>query len=322
MKVRFGFVAMAMSLTNASPSQTMTVRQFQALSDRDAALRKLTRIAASNLSNTLRVLRHAHASGIHVYRFSSKLVPLFGHDLTTEWGFLEQLSDDFQQVGHFVKEHRMRVSFHPDHYTVLNSSNEGVFRASVADLLRHVAMLETMGLDDEAKLVLHIGGAYKDKALALERFRQHWGEVPPAVQARLTLENDDKSYTAKDTLKLCQDLALPMVLDVHHDLCNPDANATLRDLLGDIFATWTDTSLVPKVHISSPKSEADLRSHADFVDVESVLPFLNLAREYNQDFDVMLEAKQKDEAVFWLMKNLAKISGVQVLDGATIRFRI
>jgi len=321
MIVRFGFVAMAMSLTNASPSQTMTVRQFQALSDREAALRKLSRIAASNLANSLRVLRHAHASGIHVYRFSSKLVPLFGHDLTTEWDFIHQLSDDFQQVGHFVEEHLMRVSFHPDHYAVLNWPNEAVFRASVADLLRHVEMLEAMGLDEQTKLVLHIGGTYKDKTLAVAKFRDHWTHVPRSVQARLTLENDDKSYTAKDTLKLCQDLALPMVLDVHHDLCNHDPNVALGELVEDIFATWGHTGLIPKVHVSSPKSETDLRSHADFVRVDSVLPFLNLVREYNQDLDVMLEAKQKDEAVFWLMKNLAKISGVEVLDGATIRFK-
>lgn len=56
--VRLGFVAMSMSLKNASPSQTMTFAQFSKIKDREAAIRKLERIAASNLENCLRILRH------------------------------------------------------------------------------------------------------------------------------------------------------------------------------------------------------------------------------------------------------------------------
>ena len=56
--VRLGYVAMSMELKNASPSQTMTFKQFQKIVDREAAIRKLERISLSNLQNTLRILRH------------------------------------------------------------------------------------------------------------------------------------------------------------------------------------------------------------------------------------------------------------------------
>lgn len=321
MKVRFGFVAMAMSLTNASPSQTMTVSRFESIVDGEAALRKLTRIATSNLTNTLRVLRHANASGVHIYRFSSKLIPLFGHPLTKDWDFLAQLKDEFEAVGDFVHKHKMRVSFHPEHYTVLNSPSETVLLASIDDLLRHVQMLEAMKLDEKAKLVIHVGGSYKNKAESLARLVSNWEQVPFSVRNRLTFENDDKTYTAADTLKLCQQLGVPMVLDVHHHRCQHEESDNLAELLPQIVQTWANTDLVPKVHMSSPKGAKDFRSHADNIKLEDLLPFLNLMGELNQDVDIMLEAKHKDEAVFQLMKELQKVPGVQVIDGGSIYYK-
>ena len=60
--VRLGYVAMSMELKNASPSKTMTFAQFEQIDDREAAIRKLERIALTNLQNTLRLLKHNAAS--------------------------------------------------------------------------------------------------------------------------------------------------------------------------------------------------------------------------------------------------------------------
>lgn len=78
--VRLGYVAMSMEVKNASPSKTMTFAQFQKIEDRDAALRKLERIALMNLENTLRLLKHNAASEIHFYRFSSRLISIVKGD--------------------------------------------------------------------------------------------------------------------------------------------------------------------------------------------------------------------------------------------------
>ena len=48
--VRLGYVAMSMELKNASPSKTMTFTQFQKIEDREAAIRKLERIALTKFS--------------------------------------------------------------------------------------------------------------------------------------------------------------------------------------------------------------------------------------------------------------------------------
>lgn len=321
MKIRLGFVAMSIHLKNASPSQTMTVANFEKIIDREAALRKLTNTAAKNLQNSLRVMRHAHAHGLHLYRFTSKLVPLLGHAHTAEWDFWTKLKPEFEEVGDFIKKAEMRVSFHPDHFTLLNSAKKEVLDNSIADLDRHTTMFELMGLDETAKLNIHVGGSYKDKAESLNRFRDHWQLVPERIRRRITLENDDKTYTALETLTLCEELGIPMVLDIHHHRCNP-GEEDLRDLTSRIFKTWDGTGLVPKIHISSPKSPEAMLHHADYIEPGDLLPFLDLVRETtNTDLDIMVEAKQKDDAAMRLAKDLAALDGITSIDEGSFTYK-
>ncbi|GAF09638.1 UV-endonuclease UvdE family [Paenibacillus pini JCM 16418] len=161
MIVRFGYVAMSTVVKNASPSKTMTMASFTKLNNRDAAIRKLERIAAENLHNTLRLLKHNRAYDIKVYRFSSKLIPLATHADLTDWDPFIALKDDFADVGKYVREHGMRVSFHPDHFTVLSTPRPEVLQNSIRDLQHHVQMLDAMGLNAMAKNNIHIGGAIK-----------------------------------------------------------------------------------------------------------------------------------------------------------------
>lgn len=76
---KLGYVAMSENLKNASPSQTMTYKQFSQIANKEAALQKLERIAISNLENCLRLLKHNIGNDIHFFRFSSKLIPLANH---------------------------------------------------------------------------------------------------------------------------------------------------------------------------------------------------------------------------------------------------
>src|ERR1700730_11896856 len=88
---RLGYVAMSMELQNCSPSQTMTFAQFQRIQDREAAVRKLERIAVSNLENCLRLLKHNEANQIHFFRLSSRLIPLANHEELPGWNYLKPL---------------------------------------------------------------------------------------------------------------------------------------------------------------------------------------------------------------------------------------
>ncbi|CAM3628053.1 UV DNA damage repair endonuclease UvsE [Marinicrinis lubricantis] len=319
MIVRFGYVAMSVVVPNCSPSKTMTATTFQKITDREAAIRKLQRIAAENLQNTLRLLKHNQAHDIHVYRFSSKLIPLISHEWLSGWDPFPILEPFFREIGDYVKAHGMRVSFHPDHFTVLSTPRPEILKASIRDLHIHVKMLDTMGLGEEAKCNIHIGGAYGDKPKSLERFIRQFSELDESIRRRITLENDDKTFNALETLKACEALQVPMVLDIHHQWVNNEGERAI-DLWPRVLQTWADNpQLPPKIHVSSPKSESDPRGHADDVDAGFVRDFLISISKHTDRLDVMIEAKRKDGALFQLMEDLPKLdSRIKKRDQATI----
>ncbi|HHY83087.1 MAG TPA: UV DNA damage repair endonuclease UvsE [Clostridiales bacterium] len=317
MKIRLGFVAMSLKLENSSPSKTVTYKTYQGLSDDESRLYRLKKITAENLLNTLRIMIHAKAHDVQVYRITSKLVPLATHEQVIDWDYVTELSDEFSKIREWINKSHMRVSAHPDHFTLLTSAKKEVLAAAIRDLVYHDAILAAIGLGpDKGKLVIHVGGTYKDKESAKETFAENFSSLPENLRKRITLENDDKSYTASDTLFLCQRLHIPMVFDVHHHLCNPDG-LPVEELLEPIFNTWQGQVLVPKVHFSTPKSPASIRSHADFIDSAAFYEFLNQAKRLNRDFDIMLEAKNKDEALFQLVQELKQYKDIDFIDGAS-----
>ena len=91
MIVKLGYVAMSMELQNASPSQTMTFAQFSKIKDREAAIRKLERIANSNIRELPEVIKTQCRNKIHFFRLSSRLIPLANHEELHELGIYNSL---------------------------------------------------------------------------------------------------------------------------------------------------------------------------------------------------------------------------------------
>lgn len=70
----------------------------------------------------------------------------------------------------------------------------------------HFKMLQAMGLEKEAMLNIHVGGAYGDKDASISRFYQNFQKLDSTIRLQTTLENDDKTYTAEETLAICENL--------------------------------------------------------------------------------------------------------------------
>lgn len=319
MRVKFGYVAMSMMVKNCSPSKTVTVKNLDKIEDEEVRLYKLRNLAKTNIQNTQRLFYHNKAHDIKMYRLTSKLIPLATHPLTQDWDWFSDVKDDLKALGDYANENKFRISAHPDHYTLLNSPKEDVLHTSLKDLDYHYKIFQGMRLDTSAKLVLHIGGRYKSKEKSIERFIRNFNDLPKYLKEILILENDDKTYTAKEVLKICEKIGVPMVLDIHHHWCNNDGE-DLSDFVVDIFNTWKYESVPPKIHISSPKSEKNFRSHADNIDKDFFVEFLNKAKQLDQNFDVMIEAKNKDLALFNLMKDLENVSGIKIINQASIQY--
>lgn len=307
---RLGYVAMTLSLENCSPSGTVTYAVYSKLKDENAKRIRLDRVSKCNIENTLRILKYNRAMNIEVYRLTSRLIPLATHSELAGWDYYKQFKNELKQVGDFIKENNFRISAHPDHFTLLNPVKEEVLQASINDLDYHVKLYEAMGLDDyKYKLVLHVGGLYGDKHSSIQRFKENFEKLPDRIRKRIIVENDDKSFTAADVLKLCNDLSIPMVLDVHHHKCANNGE-NLKELLPEIYKTWDSETFPPKVHFSSPKSEKEFRSHADYIAFNDFIEFLNVTREFNRDIDIMLEAKMKDKALLELVEKLKDTEGL------------
>lgn len=158
----------------------------------------------------------------------------------------ETISTRLSATRKFAVEHDIRLSFHPDQFVVLSSPHAHVVENSVRELEYHAFLAELVGAD---VINIHGGGTYGDKPAALARFAEVFKRLPENVATRLSVENDDASYTVTDLLPMYGS-GPPLIHDVHHHRCNPDGldECEATDLAA---ATWRDRE--PYVQISSPK---------------------------------------------------------------------
>ncbi|WP_233880960.1 UV DNA damage repair endonuclease UvsE [Virgibacillus halodenitrificans] len=316
--VRLGYSAISMHVKNSSTSKTMTFSRYSQIEDKNAALRKIVQIAATNLANLLRLLRHNDAHGIHFYRMSSKLIPLVNHPEIPRWNYVKHLEEGLHNIRAFLESYpEMRVDFHADHFVLINSPKKEVFNQAVRTLRMHERVLSGMGIHPEHRCVMHVGGAYGNKEKALEQFIHNWGFLSADLQKMLILENDDKTFDLSDTLFLCEKLGVPFVFDIHHHFANHKEGERWEEHWPRILKTWEHSSLPIKMHISSPKSESNYRSHADFINSEMFMDFLKVIKGSVQQIDCMIEAKQKDKALFQLMKEVQNYSEAELVDGGS-----
>lgn len=307
MKVRLGYVAISKKLgKKVTSSSTVTFANYNKISLPEKKLEKLKSVAASNLKDLQTILKYNIENNIHFYRITSALIPLVTHPEVGDWGHRKFLKKDFEYVGKLINNSNMRVDTHPDEFNVINSINPKVVENTKINLLRQAEWFEdfnyTLG-----KMVIHVGGATNGKDAGIERFINNFKTFPEEVKSKIIIENDDKTYTAKETLFLCDKLNLPMVLDVHHHNCN-NVGDNIYHLIPSIFATWKNEKLPPKLHFSSPRDGEKDRKHSDFINANDFIVFLENIKKFNIDIDIMLECKEKDLALFKLTDDIKRLN--------------
>jgi UV DNA damage endonuclease len=318
MKIRFGYVSTAISLWEASPSRTVTFTRYKQLGKAERTA-KLLEVTAENLKSTRRMLFYNIAHEIELYRLSSSIVPLATHP-EVMWDFVTPFQKEWQELGDIIRRHQLRVSFHPNQFTLFTSPKHKITDNAVIDMEYHYRMLEAMGVEKDSALNIHIGGAYGDKIETIQRFHQNLKKLPEHIKKVMTLENDDKTYNADETLLACEKESIRFVFDYHHHMANL-GEISLAEILSRTVTTWEETNLPPKIHVSSPKSEKAYRSHADFVDVEFLMPLIGALKELKVDVDFMIEAKKKDMAMLQLIADISKIRFVKRISGGSVEIK-
>jgi UV DNA damage endonuclease len=255
-------------------------------------MRYLAEIAVANASALKASLRFCRDNGIGAFRINSQILPLkthpeVGYEISDLPGH-EQIVSDFRACGRFSHKFDIRTSFHPDQFIVLSSPDKTVVRRSIEDLAYQAEVSQWVNAD---VINIHAGGVYGDKESALGRLQGVIHKLPSPIRSRLTLENDDRSYTPLDLLPRCERMGIPFVYDVHHHRCLPDGLSE-KEVTTRAISTWDRE---PLFHVSSPAGGwegAKQRSHHDYLDPKDFpVDWLDLS------ITVDIEAKAKEDAI-------------------------
>lgn len=305
MKIRLGYVATALRLPKVTSSSHLTFTNYEKQGREEKKLDKLKSVTLSNLDDLYKILQYNVENKIHFYRVTSALVPLATHPEVTNWNYRNIFDMDFKRIGDFIRDNDLRVDTHADDANVLNSIKEDVIESTKRNLWAHVNLYEDINYPD-GKMILHIGSSQGGREEAIKRFINNFKEFPEEITSKLILENDDKTFTTRQVLRICKEVNTPMVLDVHHHLCN-SGNDPLTPMLRDIFSTWEGQKFPPEVHFSTPREGGKDRKHSDLINPNDFILFLEGCKELDMDFDVMLEAKKKDIALYKLVNDIRRL---------------
>ncbi len=280
-----------------------TVRYVKSLAEKKIShLAHLGNLVESNLENLILAIKFCANHDIGAFRIHSSLMPIYTHP---EWGYDLNDLPNAKKIKLIAKkakqealESKIRLTFHPDQFVVLNSPDEKIVKKSIADLEYHGFMSSLLGAD---VINIHGGGGYGDKKSALKRFAKNFGRLSKNVQELLTVENDDKIFTPEELLPLCQDINIPLVYDVHHHRCLKD-NLNIEQATQKALKTWNRE---PLFHLSSPKEGWEGPKptlHHEFINPKDMPEEWSTLKSLTVD----IEAKKKELAVLQLQGELLK----------------
>ncbi|KAI1435966.1 UV-endonuclease UvdE [Xylaria sp. CBS 124048] len=263
-------------------------------------------LGLANARDIVKMLWWNDKYGIKFMRLSSEMFPFASHE-QHGYKLAPFASEVLAEAGRVAGELGHRLTTHPGQFTQLGSPRDEVVKGAVRDLEYHEELLSLLRLpeqqDKDAVMIVHMGGVFGDKEATLDRFRENYSKLPDKIKSRLVLENDDVSWTVHDLLPICEELNIPLVLDYHHHNIMFDENMVregtkdIIDLYPRIKATWDRKGITQKMHYSEPCPEAvtprQRRKHRPRVTTLPPCP---------DAMDLMIEAKDKEQAVFDLMR--------------------
>jgi UV DNA damage endonuclease len=246
-----------------------------------------------NLDCLLRILEFNVEHDIFFFRITSDLIPFASHPINT-FNWKNFFASSFEEIGDFIKKKRIRISMHPDQFTLINSVREDVFERSLKELEYHACVLDLMLLDTSAKIQIHVGGVYDNKQHSTDRFVERFSKLDNCICRRLVVENDDRSYNLNDCIEISNNVGVPVLFDVFHHSIN-GTGASINQAIQLSSRTWNQKrDGILMVDYSSLNMNGPSRQHADSIDIKDFKRFLVDSAPF--DFDVMLEIKDKEKS--------------------------
>jgi UV DNA damage repair endonuclease len=292
--------------------------------NRAAVEQKIIDVAKSNILATHALVKKVATlePELRMLRITSDMFSFYTHDDYKDFWHSSDVQSNLARwmapIGETARANNVRLSFHPDQFVVLASDREEVVNKSIEEFEYHCDMARFMGYGktfQDMKINVHISGRKGPQGI-----RDVFGRLSPEARNTLTLENEEYTHGLSDCLSL-SDL-VPTVLDIHHNWIREgtyiDCNS---DLAKKVIDSWRGVR--PTIHysvsredvlvghdsnqlpdqaalIASGHSKQKLRAHSDYFWNDAVNDW---ALTFNDNFDIMCEAKGKNLASFKLLEH-------------------
>lgn len=296
MTVRFGYCCINLELQKQGITCNRTMRKatFQ-----KKGLGYVSELSLINAEALEKIIDWNIMKGLKVFRMTSTLFPWASEYHWDDLPDMPKIREVLARTGTKANDAGLRLSFHPGPFNCLTSSNPVAVQNCVKDLSLHGDMMDMLQQPRNhwAKINIHIGGAYGDRASALDRWCSNFDILPDSVKTRLTVENDDRKNLYSTRMlydSIYKRLQVPIVFDSHHFECGPQ-DSDYAEALGMAVESWP-SGIRPMCHHSNSKkfyeddSVNTYAAHSNYY----YKPFIDLGHEV----DVALEAKAKEKALF------------------------
>jgi UV DNA damage endonuclease len=268
----------------------------------DKGINYCAELAEKNCEDLFEVVKWNNKNNIKLFRITSELFPWCSEYDINSLPNINQIKSILEIVGKEANKENQRLTFHPGPFNVLASHKEDVVNKTIKELQDHALIMDFIGMPQNhwSKINIHIGGAYGEKEETAKNFVKNFQKLNESAKKRLTLENDDKKnlYSVDELYKyIFSECGIPIVYDAHHHAIgsNPN-NLSHEEALKLAHSTWAD--IRPVCHMSSSAQlegkKCPIQAHSDYI--------LSKFDNCGLDLDLMLEAKQKEQALFDYLK--------------------
>ena len=295
MKVRYGYCCINRSLS--ADKGIRVTRSIKKKTFEEKGIEHAGNLALENIRDLVDIIKWNEDNNIRLYRLSGNMFPWMSEYELKDLPTYLRIKTLLEGIGHFVKKHNHRLTFHPGAFCVLASLNPRVVKNSIKELNQHGEIMDLLNLPRNhwAPINIHVNTAQGGKEEAMERFCEIFPTLNESVKTRLVVENDDKKaqYSVKDLKEGISDvIGCPVMFDYHHHWCYEDP-MPVQEAFELARSTWpkgirqcTHYSSCRKLHEDTSVMN---RAHADYV-YENIPTF-------GYEVDVEIEAKAKELAV-------------------------
>ena len=294
MNLGYACINTALSENKITTNRTMRRKTFDA-----KGIDYVSDLALANVKDLKTYVQWNNEMKIKLFRLSSQIFPWSDEYFVSHLKDYDEIASIMLEVGKIAKDAGQRLTMHPGPYNCLASPTKKVVEKTIRELNFHSEQFNMMGYDPSPynKINIHVGGAYGDKELTLNRFCDNFELLNDDTKKRLVVENDDSpnEYSVKDLVNgVHLRIGIPITFDYFHHKFNT-GGLTEEEALIVASATWPE-GVTQCCHYSESRQKEQLdesirpQAHSDLI-YEKI-------QTYGLEPDIVIEAKLKEQAIF------------------------